>query len=54
MPTITFTEGPLQGQELELPDRVKKVARRCLSLGYKFRPQRVQDVLEQLEGWHHG
>ena len=46
--------NPEQLDGLELPDRVRKVARRCLSLGYKFRPQRVQDVLEQLEGWRHG
>ncbi len=39
-------------EELELPDFVKNITRRCLSLTHKFRPRDVAEVQQELEGWY--
>ena len=44
---------PSQLDSIDLPDRVRNIVRRCMSLSYKFRPRRVSEVQEQLAGWHH-
>ena len=44
---------PSQLDNVDVPEQVKNVARQCLSLSYKFRPHRVDEVQKKIAGWHH-